>query len=92
MAKQDRRINEHGIDVRNLKPGMWITVRWCGKNDEWEDEPCLLLAVEDKQASYKGVRGIVVFDRDEKGKWRINRAADHDQVTAINGVLDSLPL
>ncbi|QRE00207.1 hypothetical protein [Burkholderia phage BCSR5] len=93
MAKQDLRVNDHGIDVRDLKPGMWITVWWYGKGDERIYDRCLLLEVEEKPHNFKGVRDITVFVREKKGLC-INRFAQHDQVVEIHGMLstDSVPL
>lgn len=94
MAQKDYRVNEHGINVLDLKPGQWITVRYCGRNDVSFDVRCLLLAVQDKPHNYKGIRDLRVFEENEDGTWQVSLAPMHDQVVAIHGFLntDSVPL
>lgn len=54
MAKPDFRINEHGIDVRFLHVGDWVTVRF----NDWPDQKALITRIEDRQDTYKGERTI----------------------------------
>jgi hypothetical protein len=89
MAKQDRRINEHGIDVRNLSAGQWITVRW----NDLGDVRCLLLDVEARQATYKGERSLKVLECTDAGMdWRIETLAQSSQVVSIDGYLNPTPI
>jgi hypothetical protein len=86
MAKKDWRVNEHGIDVADLKVGQWITVRW---NDEG-DIRCLLVNIELRPKSYKGTRRLAVMEYDEnRSVWFLQDRADHDQVVAIHGMLST---
>ena len=82
MAKKDNRVNEYGIDVMNLKPGEWITIRW----NDTRDVHCILLEVEQRAPSYKGTRSLKVFEHNpENNSWSINTRADSDQVVETHG-------
>jgi len=89
MARNDLRINEHGINVTDLHAGQWITVRW---NDAG-DVCCLLLEVEARQATYKGDRSIKVLECSANGLiWEIQTRAVHTQVVSIDGYLNPTPI
>jgi len=89
MAKIDHRINEHGVNVNDLKAGQWVTVRW---NDAG-DVKCLLLEIEEHPKTYKGERCIKVFDGPYvDDSWNIQTRAVHTQVVAIHGFLNTKPV
>lgn len=92
MARKDHRVNEHGINVLNLAPGQWITVRW----NDVGDVRCLLIDVEKRPATFKGFRDLKVLDKTYLGKgkyaWNIcPNTVQHDQVVSIDGWLNPKP-
>lgn len=81
MAKQDLRINTHGVNVKDLEAGFWVVVKW----DDIGDELSLLLEVEQRPATFKGARSLKVLDLTNDGDWQINTRADSTQVVRIIG-------
>lgn len=87
MSKdKDLRINEYAIDVRNLKAGDWVVIRW---NDS-PDDVALLLEVEERQKTYKGSRQLRIMYQGKKGKWTMNDRADSGQVVRVLGHADDM--
>ncbi len=79
MAKQDLRINKHGVNVASLKPGQWIEL-------EFTDAPpatAILLEVESRRAAFTGERRLNVFITDDGQNWRVFNRVVHTQVTRI---------
>lgn len=83
MAKPDYRINEHGIDVRDLRVGQLVKV-WF--NDS-PDQLVILTEIESYQSSYKGERGIEGLILEKDG-WRALRGCHvNTQVKEVIGML-----
>jgi hypothetical protein len=67
MANPDYRVNEYGVDVRFLRVGQWVIVRYDGE----PDMKALLTYVEDRQDSYKGERTLKGLHLMEGG-WQVH--------------------
>jgi len=87
MARNDLRINSHGINVADLKAGKWIELTY----SDAPNEVVLLLEVEARQATYKGCRSLNVLLWEGGNEWRVSRRHDSTQVTRIVGDLDVTP-
>jgi hypothetical protein len=83
MAKQDHRINEHGISVVDLFAGQWVVLEW---NDA-DDEVVLVLEVEDRSRAYKGARGLKVLARSRNGVMHIIRPCSSQVKQVLSEVL-----
>lgn len=85
MAKQDQRINEHGVDGTDLHGGQWVVVRW---NDA-PDDVHLIVAVDRYQKTYKGERSLRVVSYNPHHRSMYSRSIEHTQVVRIIGVLEA---
>lgn len=86
MSKKDLRVNEFGVNIKDVEPGVWVTTRWT----DAPDQPALVLDVEERQATYKGNRSIRIFyqsNTDPKVGF-VRDTIDLDQIVSIDGVLN----
>jgi hypothetical protein len=86
MGKPDYRINKYGINVIDLKPGMWVEI-------EWIDAPpskCLIVNIDEYRRDYKGERSLDLLIPERVGRktvgWYLHRATN-SAVTKIIGTL-----